>query len=141
MAADEAFYATAERRIEWLALAIGAAGTITAGIFWSRHQAVGLAAGAAISLINFRWLKQGVDALVKVSAGQSGAQRVRVPRSVYLKMLGRYSLLAAAAYAILRGFQLPVAGLVAGLFSVVAAVLLELIWQLIRSGAADSARL
>jgi hypothetical protein len=52
MAVDEAFYAAAERRIEYVTLAIGAAGALCAVVFWSRRAGVGVALGAILS-----WLK------------------------------------------------------------------------------------
>jgi hypothetical protein len=132
IAADEAFYEAAERRIEYLALLIGAAGTICAWIFWGVRAGAGVAVGASISWINFRWMKQGVNTLVRLSTVQKGAEIVRVPKSVYFKFLGRYVLLVLAAYAILHGFRLIITSVLAGFFAVVAAVLIEMLGQLFR---------
>ncbi|HYL67578.1 MAG TPA: ATP synthase subunit I [Candidatus Limnocylindria bacterium] len=134
MPEDETFYAAAERRIEYLTLAIGAAAAIAAWIFWSPKTSAGVAAGAVLSWINYRWMKQGIGALARLSTAQAGAEKPRVPASVYLKFLGRYALLIVAAYAILRGFSLPAESFIAGLFAVVAAVLVEMTGQLFRSG-------
>lgn len=131
---EESFYAAAERRIEYLTIGVGIAATFAAAIFWSVRQAAGVAAGAFLSWINFRWLKQGVNALARLSSSQEGAQKVRVPKSVYLKFVARYVLLVLGAYVILRGFRLPAIGLIAGLFAVVVAMLAEMIAQLFRSG-------
>ncbi|MFZ3215436.1 MAG: ATP synthase subunit I [Candidatus Acidiferrales bacterium] len=133
MAADEALYAAAERRIEWLIAGIGGAATAGAALIWGGRAAAGLAAGAMLSWVNYRWMKQGVDTLARLSTAQAGTERARVPASVYLKFLGRYVLLIVAAYAILRAFKPPVASLLAGFFSVVAAVLVEMVGQLFRS--------
>jgi small-conductance mechanosensitive channel len=133
IAADEAFYEAAERRIEYLALLIGATGTICAWIFWGVRTGAGVAVGAAISWINFRWMKQGVNTLVRLSTVQQGAENVRVPMSVYFKFLGRYVLLVLAAYAILHGFRLIITSVLAGFFAVVAAVLIEMLGQLFRA--------
>ncbi len=135
MPEDEAFYAAAERRIEYFTLAIGAAAAIAAGIFWSAKAGAGIAAGAVLSWINYRWMKQGIGALARLSTAQAGAEKPRVPTSVYMKFLGRYALLIVAAYAILRGFSLPAASFIAGLFAVVAAVLVEMTGQLFCGGA------
>jgi len=134
MAADERFYAAAERRIEYLTLGIGAVGTAGAAILWGISTGVGFAMGAALSWLNFRWMKQGIGALARLSAAQEGAEKIRVPRSVYFKFLGRYALLILAAYVILRGFKFVIVSVLAGLFAVVAAVLVEMIGQLFRSG-------
>jgi hypothetical protein len=132
MAGDEEFYTAAERRIEWLIAGIGAAATAAAWFVWGRGAAAGLAAGASLSWVNYRWMKQGVDTLARLSMAQVGTQRAQVPASVYLKFLGRYALLIVAAYVILRAFRPPLASLLAGFFSVVAAVLVEMVGQLFR---------
>ena len=134
MPENDAFYAAAERRIEYLTIGIGASAAIAAAILWNWRVSVGVASGAALSWINYRWLKQGVAVLARLSTAQAGSEKARVPASVYLKFLGRYALLVAAAYAILRGFKLPAASLLAGFFAVIAAVIVELIGQLFRSG-------
>jgi hypothetical protein len=134
MAEGESFYAAAERRIEHFTLAIGAIASIATGIFWNLKAGAGVAAGAVLSWINYRWMKQGINALARLSTAQAGAEKPRVPASVYLKFLGRYALLIIAAYVILRGFSLTAASFMAGLFAVVAAVLVEMTVQLFRSG-------
>jgi len=134
MQQDDAFYAAAERRIEYLTIAIGAVATIASAIIWGWRVSAGIASGAILSWVNYRWLKQGVSTLARLSTAQAGTEKARVPPSVYLKFLGRYALLIVAAYAILRGFNLPAVSLLAGFFAVIAAVLVELIGQLFRSG-------
>lgn len=134
MAADEVFYDAAERRIEYLALGIGAAGTAITWFAWGGKAAAGFASGAILSWINYRWMKQGVGALARLSVAQAGSQRAQVPASVYLKFIGRYALLIVAAYAILRGFKPPAASLLAGFFTIIAAVLMEMVGQLFRAG-------
>ena len=119
MAVDEHFYTAAERRIEYLTIAIGAVAAIASAIIWGWRVSAGVAS---------------VATLARLSTAQVGAEKARVPPSVYLKFLGRYALLIVAAYAILRGFKLPAASLLAGLFAVIAAVLVELFRQLFRSG-------
>jgi ATP synthase I chain len=131
---EDAFYAAAERRIEYLTIGLGCAAAVAAGIRWNLRAGGGVAVGALLSWINFRWLKQGVGALAVLSSVQQGAEKVRVPRSVYLKFLGRFFLLILGACAILRGFRLPVSSFLVGLFAVVAAALVEMIGQLFRSG-------
>jgi hypothetical protein len=131
---DDAFYAAAERRIEYLTVAIGVIASIAVAIHWGAKSGAGLAVGAALSWINYRWMKQGVNALAKLSTAQAGEEKARVPPSVYFKFIGRYALLIVAAYVILRGFSLPAASVLAGFFVAVAAVIVELIGQLFRGG-------
>ncbi|MGB8542394.1 MAG: ATP synthase subunit I [Candidatus Acidiferrales bacterium] len=134
MSNDDAFYAAAERRIEYFTVAIGVIASVAVAIHWGAKSGVGLAAGAALSWINYRWMKQGVNALAKLSTAQAGAEKARVPPSVYFKFIGRYALLIVVAYVILRGFSLPAASVLAGFFVVVAAVIVELIGQLFWGG-------
>jgi hypothetical protein len=134
MSNDDAFYAAAERRIEYLTVAIGIIASVAVAIHWGVKFGAGVAAGAVLSWINYRWMKQGVNALAKLSTAQAGAEKARVPPSVYFKFIGRYALLIVVAYVILRGFSLPAASVLAGFFVVVAAVIVELIGQLFRGG-------
>lgn len=149
MTAGDAYYASAERRIEWVTLLIAAIAAIAAVFLWSAKAAAGVAAGGALSWLNFRWMKQGVGALARLSTARPQTQgsaakdaeadadkpsHARVPPSVYFKFLGRYALLIVAAYVILRGFRLPPASLIAGFFAVGAAVIIEMIGLLFRGG-------
>jgi hypothetical protein len=132
MAESDTLYAVAEQRIEWLTLALGLAASVLALAVWGARSGAGVLLGAALAWLNFRWLKQGVNALVKISTAQAGAERPRVPPSVYVKFFGRYALLLAVVYVILSRSWLPVAAVVGGLFAVIAAVMIELVWELIR---------
>ena len=134
MEAPDTFYRAAERRIEWLTLGLGLAATLFAAVRWGWAWGGGVLCGAVFTWINFRWLKQGVDALVRVSAAQHGAEHPRVPRKVYVKFFGRFALLLLAVYVILSRSWLPSAAVMAGLFVVVGAVLAELIFELVRGG-------
>lgn len=132
MAADSAYYAAAERRIEYLTLAIGAAGTVSAVILWGVRAGVGVAVGAILGWLNYRWLKQGVGALAGLAKAQQGAAKVRVPSSVYFKFIGRYILLIVVAYVILTRFNVPAESLLAGFGALVVAVLGEIVAQLFK---------
>lgn len=131
MTEGDAFYRAAERRIEYLTLGLGAAATLVAAVRWGWRAGAGLALGAALAWVNYRWLKQGVAALVKLSAEQAGAEQARVPKRVYLKFFGRFALLIVVVYAILSRSLLPAAAVLAGLFALAAAVLLELLHELV----------
>ncbi len=125
MATDPAFYAAAERRIEYLTAAIGGAAAVFAVLFWHPAAGAGIAAGAFLSWINFRWMRRGVEALARASIAQQAVEKPTVPGGVYLRMIGRYALLVLAAYVILRGFGSMAEGLLWGLFAAVAAVVVE----------------
>lgn len=127
----DSFYAAAEQRIERLTLWLGLAGAVFAFLRWGWQSGVGLALGAALTWVNFRWLKQGIATLVKISTAQASQERVRVPRVIYAKFFGRFALLLIVVYVILSRSLLPVPAVVAGLFAVVAAVMAELVWELV----------
>jgi len=132
MAESDSIYVAAEHRIEWMTLAFGLAGAVFVLLCWGWRPAAGVALGAALAWLNFRWLKQGVTALVKVSTAQANSEHARVPMSVYAKFFGRFALLLVVVYVILSRSWLPVAAVLGGLFAVVAAVMIELMWELVR---------
>jgi hypothetical protein len=131
MAGPDSFYWAAERRIEWLTLALSIAGAVFAAVHWDWRAGAGVALGAGLMWLNFRWLKQGVGALVTVSTVRAGSDQTRVPRTVYVKFFGRFALLLLVVYVILSRSLLPVVAVLGGLFAVVAAVMLELIFELL----------
>jgi hypothetical protein len=131
MAESDTFYSAAEHRVEWFTVALGLAGAGFAFARWGWMSGAGVGLGAGLTWLNFRWLKLGVSALAKVSVAQHDAERVRIPASVYVKFFGRYALLLVVVYVILSRSLLPVAAVVGGLFAAVAAVLLELMWELV----------
>jgi hypothetical protein len=118
------FFAGAIARIyRWMALA-AAAGAVAALVLAGWPGAVGFLLGAAISWLNFRWLKRLVDSL---GAGPGAPPRARA--AVFLGL--RYALLALVAYVILRFSVLNLPALLGGIFVAVAAVILEIIFELL----------
>ena len=135
--ASEAFGSATLRRIEWLTLALGAAGSIAAGWRWGWRGAVGLAIGAILSWLNFRWLKGSVLAFGRAAtAAGENEQTARVPKSAYAKFFGRFALLLVAVYVILTRSVFPAVALLAGLFASAAAVVVGILWELALGGAA-----
>jgi ATP synthase I subunit len=133
--ANEPFGTAALRRIEWLTLALGGVGAAWAGWRWGGWGSAGLALGAAISWVNFRWLKGSVQAFGRAATAQAGSAQVRVPVSAYVKFFARFALLLGILYVILTRSWLPVIPVLAGLFASAAAVVLALVYELVASGA------
>jgi hypothetical protein len=131
MAESDSIYVAAERRIEWMTLAFGLAGAAFVLVRWGWRPGAGVALGATLAWMNFRWLKQGVNTLVKISTAQANSDHARVPLSVYAKFFGRFAFLLVVVYVILSHSWLPVAAVFGGLFAVVAAVMIELMWELL----------
>jgi len=125
---DRAFLDRALVRIDILGAFLTIAGLIAASVRGGWSWAVGFLLGAAASWLNFRWLKQMVNALGKAAIGKPPKTRV----AVFLGL--RYLLLAAAGYVILNYSKLSVAAGLIGLFVHAAAVILEILFELIYAG-------
>ena len=137
--ADEPFGTAALRRIEWLTLLLGGAGAAWAGWRWGWRGSAGLAIGAVVSWINFRWLKGSVQAFGRSATAQAGSQNVRVPVSAYVKFFARFALLLGILYVILTRSWLPMIPVLTGLFASAAAVVVALVYELVSSGVHQNA--
>lgn len=124
---ESAFYARAERRIEWLTISLGGIVSLVLLLGAGWRVGVGFAVGALLSFLNFRWIKEMVDALVR-------AGRERISRWTYAKIFLRYALLGLTLYAIFARSFLPWKSVLGGLFVLVAAVMLELVVELFEKG-------
>lgn len=67
-----------------------------------------------------------------MSVAQAGSKQARVPLSAYVKFFGGFALLLLVVYVILSRSLLPMAAVLSGLFAVVAAVMGELLFELVR---------
>jgi hypothetical protein len=121
---EQAHYETALRRITRSMAALAAAGCLVCLGMRGWKWAVGYLLGAAASCLNFYWLKRVVDAL-------SGSLKAR-PSPKFAILIGlRYLLLGAGAYAIVNFTSLSLPAALIGLFVPVAAVILEIVFELI----------
>jgi len=112
-------------RVTLALTAIGAAAYFAIG-GW--RGGLGFLLGALIALANFRWLRRTVDALGDATAGKPPRARV----AVFLGL--RYLLMGLAAYAILRFSEISLTACLVGLFVPTAAVVLEILIELIYAG-------
>lgn len=119
-----------ERRLERLIGALGAGMTLGAEIGWGHRAGAGTAVGTALCWLNFRWLRQGAAALMRLGLAQAGAEQVHVPRSIHAKFFGRLVLLLIVAYVILVWLRLPVIAFLCGAVAVVPAIVVELFYEL-----------
>lgn len=123
--------ARAERSIaRWtLLLGLGAAiATLAAG---RGRLAAGVAAGALLAWLNFRWLEQAADALVRVSTAGPEGPAPRISSWLYVKFFARYALLAVALYVMVARFAVPAWSLIAGLLALGAAAMLVSLYQVL----------
>ena len=106
-------------------IAAGAAAYFTTG-GW--RGGLGFLLGSLIAFANLRWLKRTVYTLGDVADGKPPRARV----AVFLGL--RYLLLGLVAYAILRFSETSLTACLVGLFVPTAAVILEILIELIYAG-------
>jgi hypothetical protein len=110
------------RRVWWLVVAIGAIGSAVTLREWGVRAAAGFAVGAVISAANYRWLKRTVDLL-------GSGERPKKASGGLLAL--RYLILGAGAYVTINFFELNVLAVLFGTLAAVAAVILEILYELI----------
>ena len=105
-------------------VALAAAGCLAFLILRGWRWAVAYMLGAAASYLNFRWLKRVVDGL--------GGTLTARPSPKFAILIGlRYLLLGAGAYVIVNFTSLSLPAALIGLFVPAAAVMQEIIFELI----------
>jgi len=115
-------------RISRLTLAITGAGAAIYFAMAGWRGGCGFLLGAIVSYLNFRWLKRTVNALGETVGGKP-------PRAWVAVVLGlRYLLLGLGAYAIVRFSEISLTAALVGLFVSTAAVILEILIELIYAG-------
>lgn len=119
---DELLFDRALQRISKAMFAIGAGGAIAAAAWRGWAWGAGFAVGALASWMNFRWLKQIVDAL-------SGKRPTRARVAVLAGL--RYLLLGGGAYVILHYSRISLHAFLTGLFVAAGAVIVEILFQLV----------
>ncbi len=129
---EEVAGAATERRIAWLTLLFGFAAAAILALLRQRSWATGLAVGTVLAWLNFRWLKRGLDALVRVSEAQQGLEKPQVPLATYFTAIFRYGLLALAVYVIFKYLRVPLGSMVIGLCALAAATIAASVWEILR---------
>jgi ATP synthase I chain len=139
--AHNAFSDASLRRIERLTVILGAMGAVWAGTRWGWKGGVGLAIGAVLSWINFRWIqgtvrRAGRAIVAGAAEATAGGTSVPVatPRGSFLKFLARFVLLVGVIYVILTRTGLPAIPVLTGLFAAAAGVIVGLVYELLWSG-------
>lgn len=120
-------YQQFEKRLDRTNFLVVIAAAALALALHSVKGAASIAAGGALSYLNFHWLKQAVNYVI-LKGGQGP-----VGRRVGLQYAGRYALIGLALYVTIRFTILDLTLVLAGLFSYVLAVLLESIFEIGRS--------
>jgi hypothetical protein len=123
-----------EARISGLTIIFGAAGVIVAAASGSRAWASGLAVGAVLAWLNFRWLGRAVDALVAASISQQGHEKPQIPWWTYPLAMFRYALIGLSVYVIFIYRNIPPASMIVGLCALAAAAIVASVWEILTSG-------
>lgn len=139
MSANDALGGATLRRVEWLTILIGGLGVAWAGWRWGWRGSLGLGIGAALSGVNFRWLKGSVQAFgdaasAQADPAQAGSPQAKAPKAAFFKFFGRFALLVGVVYVILTRTSLPSISVLAGLFASTAGVVVGLVFELVSSG-------
>jgi hypothetical protein len=116
------FYDRALRRVRLFAVAVGVTGSAAFLFAQGLRPAAGFLIGAALSIVNFRGLSMLVNVL-------DGAPKPG-PLAAVLSGL-RYLLIGCAVYVIVRFLGVTPAAVVWGLLAAFAAVILEILYEII----------
>ena len=122
-----------ESRISLFTLAFGALAAAPVAGFYNWRYGLGIFIGALLAWFNFRWLRQGLDALTAAATAQATHAKVRVPIVTYFKALFRYGLIALAVYVIFRYLNVPVLSMVLGLCALGAATIAVSVHEILQS--------
>jgi small-conductance mechanosensitive channel len=129
MPVNVAPYLQSEKRIARLTLILGALAAIPVAWFYGPFWGAGIFVGSILAWLNFRWLRQGLDALT--TAAQANRRNPRVPIVTYFKALFRYGLIALAVYVIFKYLNVPVLSMILGLCALGAATMAVSVYEIL----------
>ena len=122
------------KKISLIGLVLGAILGIVAALLagvWIIWLGAGLAIGAALAWLNFRWLRHGLDSLVVASTAQAGKEKPAVPFLTYFAVAFRYGLIALAVYVIFEYLRVPLVSMVVGLCALGAATIAASVYEIL----------
>ncbi len=97
--------------------------------FW--RWGTGILLGTLLAWINFLWFEQGVNAVARVASAQAGEPQPRISVWIWVKLFGRYGLIAVLLYTAWAIFRIPVVAMLAGLCALGAAVMAESVYEIL----------
>jgi hypothetical protein len=116
--------ARAEARLPRWMFAVAIIAVLATGVTVGLPFALGLSLGAALSILNYFWLHQAIEALM-----HSGLSRV--PHSVLAKVVIRYPAAILVLYLLYKSGWFSFTAILAGLFVPVAGILIEGVVQIV----------
>jgi hypothetical protein len=123
MTEDPAFYDRAIRRVDRAALVLAGIAMVGMAALQGWRGALGAAAGAGFSLISLHRWKRIARAL-----GPQSKLRLR------MRLLAGYAVIGASLFVIIKYFGVSPASVVVGLFVSTAAVVVEIVYELLTNG-------
>jgi small-conductance mechanosensitive channel len=124
-------YLAAEKWISRLTPILGALAAIPVAWFYSPPWGAGIFIGSILAWFNFRWLRQGLDALTTAATAQANQRNPRVPIATYFKALFRYGLIALAVYVIFKYLNVPILSMILGLCALGAATMAVSVYEIL----------
>jgi small-conductance mechanosensitive channel len=121
-----------ESLISYLTLLFGVLAALSLAYFHNWRWAAGLFIGSSLAWCNFRWLKQGVDALTETVAAQRDQRKRKSPLLTYFKAAFRYALIALIVYVIFKYLNVPALSMILGLCALGAATVAVSVHEMLR---------
>lgn len=113
-------------RIHRIMQVLAVAGTIGGTVWLGWAHGAGFLLGSLASILNFGWWKKVVDGMGPQPDGSPAAPA----KSTVIRSVARFAVAFAIAYVILRFTPVPLEATLAGLLVAVAAVILEIVYEL-----------
>ncbi|HTB94219.1 MAG TPA: ATP synthase subunit I [Candidatus Sulfotelmatobacter sp.] len=124
-------YLQSEKWIARLTLLLGVIAAVSVACIYETNWGTGIFAGAILAWFNFRWLRQGVDALTTAVTTGAGQRDPSVPIATYFKALFRYGLIALAVYVIFKYLNVPILSMILGLCALGAATMAVSVYEIL----------
>ena len=123
---SEAVYSGATRRIQRCMLLLSLSAPLACWFFFGWRSGLGLLCGCIVAILNFHWLKAGVEGLADriTLAGKPASGK-----GIVFRFLLRYVLMGVIAYGILSVSPASLYGLLFGLSLPVAAIACEAAYE------------
>jgi hypothetical protein len=138
-------------RIAALTLIVGFAAAAVALALRRPDWAKGLAGGAVLGWLNFRWLRRGIRAVITAAMAQAsqlqgqdagaeagrpatGAKSAALQMGTFFALIFRYALVACGAYVIFIYLHVPLVSIGLGLCALIAAIMMASVWEIVKPG-------
>jgi hypothetical protein len=140
-------------RIAALTLIVGFAAATVALALRRPDWAKGLAGGAVLGWLNFRWLRRGIRAVIIAAMAQAsqaqgqdvvagteagrpatGAKPAALQLGTFFALIFRYALVACGAYVIFVYLHVPLVSIGLGLCALIAAIMMASVWEIVKPG-------